>query len=106
MQILGLASGCAAVDGVLAEVSQLLQGGIRGAQPPAVQASLEHAAVRCVGLAGQAPGDTSAHTCGLSTAATACMLEMARTSGTGVHSWKTTFFFLRCTERILIDAKS
>jgi hypothetical protein len=64
-------------------VSQLLQGGTRQGHTPALEAALEEAAVRCAGVAEMAAGDSSAHMCGLSTAATACLLELARSSGTG-----------------------
>ena len=85
LQVLRLAGGCAAVDGVLADVQRLLQGGMRQGQPPAIEAALRGAAVRCVGLADVAAGDSSTHTCGLATAATACMLELARFAGTGAQ---------------------
>jgi hypothetical protein len=83
LQFLGLPCGCEAVDGVLSEVSQLLAGSRMQGESPAVESALGDAIVLCVGLADRSAGDSSSYTCGLSSTATACMLEMARSFGTG-----------------------
>jgi hypothetical protein len=85
LQCLGLPCGCEAVDGVLSEVSQLLAGSRMQGKSPAVESALGDAIVLCVGLTDRSAGDSSSYTCGLSSTATACMLEMARSFGTGAR---------------------